>query len=182
MSVLLLIYVILATVLHGAAAERRFGSILVDIVANFSAPDYDTSSYSLSSADFMALSSINSNVEECSPSPSPTPTPSTPSAYLSLSFYSDSCGGTLGFELSFPVGVCVNYGTFSEYLTISQSILGVLSVTVYTYSGSGCKYLFSVAGPYSARNGACCFPFTLAYLQVDGTTTLPSVGAGIVSE
>jgi hypothetical protein len=151
-----------------------FGSILKSILTSVNATEHhNVTTYDLTPEDFVTMANMTTAVEECNPG---EPTAPVPTGYLTISVYENYlCYGTLGLQFSYPVGVCVSYGIFSEFINVVNA-WGFMYITITSYWGSSCSGWGSSA-LYITCNDICRPPYVLSF-----ETDLPPVGLGVVSQ
>jgi hypothetical protein len=130
--------------------------------------DVDSFNYTMSYDDYSAMASTTSAVASVSEEPT---------GYLTVSQYTGShCNGEISFEFSYPVGVCVNYGSTSEEITVVQ-VGNTLIILIARYHGTQCNHIMYSHAVFVIRDNLCAAPFELSF-----TTELPVIGQGVVSE
>jgi hypothetical protein len=153
---------------------QGFGSLLKNILASVNATEHhNATTYDLTPDDFVTMTNMTTAVDECSPG---EPTAPVPTGYLTISVYENYlCYGTLGLQFSYPVGVCMSYGIFSEFISVVNA-WGFMYITITSYWGSSCSGWGSSA-LYITCNDICRPPYVLSF-----ETDLPPVGLGVVSQ
>jgi hypothetical protein len=145
---------------------ETFGIVLNKML---NATVYNITDYELSITDFYAMVATPTAASDCHGPPTPT-------GYLTVSLFADRCYSTdLGYQFSYPVGVCVNYGFVSEKLTVDVLLFGRVTVTTSFFAGGECQVLLN-EDRHTIVNNICHPPYQISY-----SATLPSTGQGLIS-
>jgi hypothetical protein len=150
----LIVSAMLELVLHVSAGQPF--SVILEKMLNSSA-------YEVTPEDYMTMASMSSDV---------TTSTSSPSGYLTLSFYQSGCSTNLAFQLAYPSQVCVGYtGDISEMVTVAVQG-NQYAITLQSFQGESCGYLYYQYTYYIPVN-YCRSPYQISFASALFT---PSTG------